>query len=156
MNSTTVNSTSITDCETPANATNCPYLKKVNAGDSFLTCVSACLATELVYTNTSFQQCITSCPAAAQYIQVDGATCGTTCASGFFSYNVSRSNPQCLASCAFPLTKIANATYGGYYDCETTCQTATGISNLFLNRADQTCIGSCLYQNVSSISGTTY
>ena len=40
VNSTSVNSTSITVCETPANATNCPYYTYLNA--TAFTCLSTC------------------------------------------------------------------------------------------------------------------
>ena len=93
VNATSVNSTSVTICETPGDATFCHFLKFAQVSDTFLTCVSACLATELVYTNSTFSQCVTSCPADAKYIQVDQTSCGTTCSTGFFSYNTSRSNP---------------------------------------------------------------
>ena len=151
-----MNSTSVTICETPGDTTFCHFLKFAQVSDTFLTCVSACLATELVYTNSTFSQCVTSCPAAAKYIQLDQTSCGSTCSTGFFSYNTSRSNPQCLATCPFPLTKITNATYSGYKDCESTCTIATGTSGLFINRAEQLCLTSCQYVNTSTINSISY
>jgi hypothetical protein len=52
-------------CETPGNATNCPFLQQVQVSDTFLTCEASCPTADLVFTNGSFQQCVTSCPAAA-------------------------------------------------------------------------------------------
>ena len=57
-----------TVCETPGNATNCPFLFHARASDAFLTCVSECQESELLFTNGSFVQCVASCPAQAQYI----------------------------------------------------------------------------------------
>jgi hypothetical protein len=68
VNTTSVDSTSVLVCELTSDSTNCPYLKFAQVSDAFLTCVSACLSSELVYTNASFSQCVTSCPAAAKYI----------------------------------------------------------------------------------------
>ena len=73
-----------------------------------------------------------------------------------FNYNSSRSNPQCTTNCAFPFTKITNTTYGGYFDCESTCQIATGTAGLFVSRLNQTCINSCPYSNTSTINSVSY
>jgi len=75
-----------------------------------------------------------------------------------FTYNTSRSNPQCVSSsfCAFPKTKIQNSTFDDYYDCEVTCDIAAGSSTLFIDRASQQCEESCLYQNETTIDGISY
>ena len=118
-NATEVNGNTI--CEDPGDATYCPFLERKQSGDSFLTCVNSCNSTALIFTNGSFQECVFSCPTAAKFILTDQKHCGTTCASGFFQYNISRQNPMCISSCPFPLTKIKNATYNNYYDCEVSC-----------------------------------
>ena len=90
-----------------------------------------------------------TCPEKAQYIQEDHATCGAECPSGFFSFNSTLNAPQCKTSCDFPLTKVTNATFNNYFQCEVTCQAATKVSGLFLT-ADQLCTNSCVYQNLTN------
>ena len=117
-----------TVCEIPGNATNCPFLRFTHTTDSFLTCTFNCTSSELIYWNSTFMQCIPSCPAAAQYIQLDNKTCNTTCDPELFFYNFTKSNPHCVtaAYCVFPVTKIINSTYSDYADCEITCKLVTG------------------------------
>ena len=58
-----------TICEATDDGTNCPKLKFAQISDTFLTCAASCSGSELVFTNGSFQQCVTTCPSAAKYIQ---------------------------------------------------------------------------------------
>jgi len=124
-----------TVCEIPGNATNCPFLRFTHITDSFLTCTFNCTSSELIYWNSTFMQCIPSCPAAAQYIQLDNKTCNTTCDPELFFYNFTKNNPHCVTAsyCVYPYTtRILNSTYDNYYDCEVTCELVTGVQNQFL------------------------
>ena len=90
VNSTSVNSTSITVCETPANATNCPYYTYLNA--TAFTCLSTCGS--LLTGQTCCTTTLPLVPSAGSIV------CQATCSPTIYILNGTIN--QCNATCALP------------------------------------------------------
>ena len=140
MNSTTVNSTSVTVCETAGNATNCPWYSYLNA--TAFTCLGSC--------STFYfgQQCYAACPASAPLVASAGSlACVTSCSSNVYFLNGSIN--QCNATCAQPdgITTTLLGSTGAYL-----CQTCTSPN--FIQRSNSSCVTSCTYVNSTTVNST--
>jgi len=135
MNSTSVNSTSITVCEAPANATNCPYYTYLNV--SAFTCLSTCGS--LLTGQTC---CTTSLPLVPS---AGSIVCQATCSPTIYILNGTIN--QCNATCALP------------YGIQTTSigSPATFICSAcatFIQRSNSSCVTSCGLVNTSQVNST--
>jgi hypothetical protein len=122
VNTTSVDSTSITICETPSDATYCPDFTYLNS--TAFTCQFGC--------STFFygSQCYTACPAGEPLVASAGALeCQNSCPNSI--YIVNGSINQCNATCDLPLgIQTTSLGTSAAYIC------STCASPSFVNRAD--------------------